>query len=150
MRPNVHSSSAEPNEKGLLVLHGLLNESSSVAVNFLVDCRHAGDVERASVLDLLSALTVGVTVDYPARTILFSEFRIFGIVITLRLLFGIQVVKVAKKLIESVNRRKVLVLVPEMVFAKLSCRVALFLKKIRDRRCPVWDSVWAARHANGH
>jgi hypothetical protein len=67
-------------------------------------------------------------VNYSTRTVFLSKGWIFRIVVSLRLFFGIKVVEVAKKLVESVDRRKMLVLIAEMVFAKLTCGLAFIFQ----------------------
>ena len=47
------------------------------------------------------------------------ELRVFGIIGVLRFLFGIQVIEVAKKLIESVCGGQKLIAIAEVVLAKL-------------------------------
>src|SRR5215469_1508079 len=69
---------------------------------------------------------------HPSRPELLLERWIFGIVWILRLLFGVKVVKVAKELVEAVNRRQELILVAEVVLAELAGDIALVLEQLGD------------------
>ena len=59
-----------------------------------------------------------------ARTELRPERRVLRIVRVLRLILGIQVIEIAKELIEAVNGRQEFVAVAEMIFAELSGGIA--------------------------
>ena len=52
----------------------------------------------------------------------------------LGLVLGVQVVEIAEKLIEAVDRRQKLVAVAEMVFAELSGHVTLRLEQLGEGR----------------
>ena len=69
-----------------------------------------------------------------ARTETFSECRILRIVDILRLFFGIEVVKIAKELIEAVLGREKFIFVAKMIFSELSGRVTQRFKQFCDRR----------------
>jgi hypothetical protein len=62
------------------------------------------------------------------------EPGILRVVRMLWLILGVEVIQVPIELIEPVVRRKVRVLVPEMVLAELPCPVAKRLEHLRYRR----------------
>ena len=66
----------------------------------------------------------------------------------LRLVLGIEVVKVAEELIEAVNGRQELVAVAEMVLAELSGHVAKRLEQIGERRVLLRQSFLRSRQPN--
>ena len=84
----------------------LLDELLLSAEDFRVHSFHALLGERAGIFDFLPALTVGPGVQHAAWTIILLKFRILRVVISLRLLLGVQVVKIAKKLVEAMHRRQ--------------------------------------------
>ena len=67
----------------------------------------------------------GLAMQHAARTEHFFKFGILGVIRQFRFFFGIQMVEVAKKLIEAVYGRQKFVAVAEMVLAKLTRRVPL-------------------------
>jgi hypothetical protein len=69
---------------------------------------------------------------YAARSKLFTELRVLGIVGVLRFFFGIEVIEVAKKFVESVNARKKFIPVAEMVFTKLTGGISKGLEHVRN------------------
>src|SRR5215475_4104754 len=97
------------------------NSSSTVSMRFFV----SGPV---------SDLAVGIGMQDSARTETFSECRILRIVDILRLFFGIEVVKIAKELIEAVLGREKFIFVAKMIFSELSGRVTQRFKQFCDRR----------------
>ena len=52
-----------------------------------------------------------------------SEFRIRGIILIFRLLFRVEMIEVAKKFIEAMQSREILVLIAEVILAELAGRV---------------------------
>jgi hypothetical protein len=73
-------------------------------------------------------------VQHSSRPELLLETWVFRIVLVLRVLFGVEVIKIAEELVEAVNRRQESVLVAEMVLAELAGRIAERLEQFRDRR----------------
>ena len=71
-------------------------------------------------------------VDHPTRPEAFTKLEILGVVGILRLFFGVQVVEVAKELIESVVRRQELILVAQVVLPELAGGIAQVLHELRD------------------
>jgi hypothetical protein len=67
-------------------------------------------------------------VDHTPRAEFFLELRIFGVVVRLRLLFGIEVIQVAEKLVEAVRRRQMLIAIAEMILAELASHIALLFE----------------------
>ncbi len=63
--------------------------------------------------------------DHPAGAELLKELGILRVVVALRLLLGIEVIEVAEEFVEAVDRRQMLVLVAEVVFAELTAGVAV-------------------------
>ena len=72
--------------------------------------------------------------EHATRTKLRSEFRTLRIIRVFRLLFGVEVVEIAKKFVEPVNRRQKFVTVAKVIFAYLGRYVSLRLKHLRDGR----------------
>src|SRR5882724_9055442 len=68
------------------------------------------------------------------RTEFLPELGVFRIIWIRRFLFGIQVVEVAKKLIEAVYRRKKLVAIAEVVLPKLAGNVTRWFQHFGNRR----------------
>jgi hypothetical protein len=110
-------------------LHALLRQRSGVLDLLLADAAEA-HVDR---------VVVGVgrpAMHHAARTEFLVEFReVLRIrpVGQLGFFFRVQVIEIAKKLIEAVGRRQKLVAVSEVVLAELSGRVAMILQQLRDR-----------------
>jgi hypothetical protein len=59
-------------------------------------------------------------VEHASGSKVLPEFRVLRIVNILRLLFSIQMIQIAEELIEAVKRGEELILVPQMVLAKLA------------------------------
>src|SRR5262245_50517229 len=121
MRPDMHARRVEPDKKWFAVLDGFIDEFLFGVVDLHVNGRHAFAGERAGVLNLLSALAVGPRVQHPARAVLLFELRVFWVIISLRLLLGIQVIEIAKELIETVYCWEVRVPVAKMILSELTC-----------------------------
>src|SRR5262249_57970321 len=83
-----------------------------------------------------------------ARTETFSECRILRIVDILRLLLCVEVVKIAKELIEAVLGREKFIFVAKMIFSELSGRVTQRFKQFRDRRIFRAQADVGTRQAN--
>jgi hypothetical protein len=58
----------------------------------------------------------------------FVKCGVFRVIVRFRFLFGVQVVEVAKKFIKTVIGGQMLILVAEMIFAKLAGRIPLFFQ----------------------
>ena len=71
-----------------------------------------------------------------------SEFGALGIIDILRFLFGIQVIEVSEKLIESVYRGQEFVAIPKMVLAVLKGHVAEGLEQFRNGGILLLQSDW--------
>src|SRR4051812_35652921 len=91
---------------------------------FVIDRFHALLVEWTRILDLLAALAVGPAVQHAPRSEPLLECRVLRIVRVLWLFLGIEVVKIAEELVEPMHRWETLVLVPEVIFAKLPGGIA--------------------------
>ena len=66
--------------------------------------------------------------DHTAGAEFLAELGILRIVVGLRLLLRVEVIQIAKKFIEAMYGRKMIVAVPEVVLAKLAAGVALLLQ----------------------
>src|SRR6478752_5115231 len=66
----------------------------------------------------------------------------------LGLILGVQVVEVAKKLVEAVNGRQEFVAIAEMVLAELSGRVALRLEQLGNCRVLLRQPLFGGRQSN--
>ena len=65
---------------------------------------------------------------HTARTELFDEFGVFGIKFALGFLFGIEMVEIAEKLIETVGGWLVLIAVAQVGLAELSGDIPMFFQ----------------------
>ncbi len=146
MGPDVHPGRVEPDEERLVVLHLLINELVGGGVNLLVDRRHPRHVERAGVLDRLTAFAVAVAVENTPGTVFLAEFGILGIVIGLGFFLGVEVIEVAEKFVEAVDRRQVRVAVAEVILAELAGGIALTFEQVGNRRGPGGDALRRTRH----
>ena len=115
------------------------NSSSQVSMRFLVSgpvssifCLPTRPQRGCSVGSSLSVAQEWIT---PRGPKFFAELRevLSGIVVHLRLFFGVQVVEVAEELVEAVVGRQHVIQVAEVVLAELPGRVALLLEQRRDR-----------------
>jgi hypothetical protein len=97
VREDVHAGRVPPDEERLAVRVGLLDELETCREELLVHRLHAPGRERTGVLDLLRAIRVCPSVEDTSRAEFLLELGIFGIVRVLRLVLGVQVVKVAKE-----------------------------------------------------
>ena len=144
--PQMHVGRVDPAEERLAVLVLSLDQVLRRGDELVVARLHALAGERAGVLDLLLAdpaparllgrvVLVGrPAVQHASRPEPLLEPRVLRIVLVLRVLLGVEVIKVAEELVEAVHRRQELVLVAEMVLAELAGRVAERLEQLRDRR----------------
>ena len=96
----------------------------------VVDGLHAFLVQRAGILD--AAVGEGVDNAPGAKTL--AEGRVFGVIGMLRLVFGVQVIQIAVELVETMVGRQVLILVAQVIFAKLAGGVAMGLEQFGDGR----------------
>ena len=117
---------------------------SSEPIEVFLDRFHALARERSSVLDP----SVGVGSDHTAGSELLVERGILWVEIGLRFLFGVEVVEISVELVESVIRRKVLVLITQVVFSELAARVTVVLEQIGQGRVLHTDALLGAGHAD--
>ena len=99
-------------------MHPFLGQRASVLAHLLADLAEAR-------IDRLIVDIRCLAVQHAARAVLRAERGVFGIIWVLRLLLGIQVVKIAVELIEAVNRGQKLIAVAEMVLAELLLTVSM-------------------------
>src|SRR5689334_5477114 len=150
MREDMHAGWIKPDEERFAFSFCLVDEGQGVFENFIVDGFHALGVKRASVFDALLA-------DFaPARLVR----RIVGIrrpgvnhvagpdlvlhgrrVIAMRWIFHrVEVIEIAKELIEAVHRWQVFVAITQMVLAELAGGVAHRLQGRRYGRSLRWHA----------
>ncbi len=98
--------------------------------DLFINSLHALHVQRAGVLDLAACDGVNHT----SGTEFLGEFRVLWIILILWFIFGIKVVQVAKKLVETVIRGQMLIKITELILAELACHITHWLQKLRDRR----------------
>src|SRR6187200_2117519 len=87
--------------------------------------------------------------DNTARSKCFKEFRKFllwRIVIHFRLFFCVEVIKIAKELVEPMIGRQHMVKVAQMVLAELPCSIILFLQQCGYRHYLFIHPDWCARY----
>src|SRR4051812_28176114 len=90
--------------------------------------------QRTGILDSLSTLAVRPTVQHASGAEPLLELRVLWIVRIFRLFLGVQVVEIAKKLVEPVRRWQELVLIAKMVLAELAGGVTQRLQQFRNSR----------------
>src|SRR5262245_34398691 len=123
----MHMRGVEPHEERCARRMLALGEVARRRKEFVIDGLHALFGQRSGVLDALCAVRVGPAVQYATRAIVLSEIRkvlLRRIIAQLRLLLGVQVVEVAKELVEAMLRRQVLVAVAEVILAELAGGIA--------------------------
>src|SRR5215470_5870611 len=111
---------------------GLFYELQAGIEELFVNGLHALGVERTGVLDLLCAIRHGPAVEHTARPKLLFELGVLGVVGALGLLFGIEVVEITEKLVESVCRGQELVPVPEVVLSELPGDITQRFEEVGD------------------
>ena len=132
----MHAAWIEPSKERLLVPIGAVDEVERRVKKLLVHRFHALLVEWAGVLAVLLAPFAEAGIfprglggacgapHYTTRTKLEFELGVLGVIGVLRLVLGVEVIKIAKELIEAVDGRQELVAVTEMVLPELSGHVA--------------------------
>src|SRR5215510_11778958 len=123
----MHVRGVEPHEERCARRVLALNKVARRRKEFVIDGLHALFGQWSSVLDALCAVRVGPAVQYATRAIVLPEIRkvlLRRIIAQLRLLLGVQVIEVAKELIEAMLRRQVLVPVAEVILAELASGIA--------------------------
>src|ERR1700693_580022 len=100
--PKVHRRRIVLDKERLPLVVTLVDEAESMFGCLFIDGFHAFLGEGARVLNFLSALTISPAVQHTSGSEPLFEFRVFRIVRVLRLFLGIEVVKIAKKLVETV------------------------------------------------
>ena len=109
---------------------GPLQEIEGSRGDLIINRLHALNGQRAGVLNL----AIGRRFDHAARPELLLELRVLRIVRMLGLLLGVEVVKIAEKLVKAVVGRQHLVQVAQMILAVLRGHVALVLQQPGDGR----------------
>ena len=157
--PDVHTGRIEPGEERLLVAVRAVDEVKRGAEKFLVHCLHAFLGEWAGIGAALLAPLAETRIlarrigngrraaKDAARTETQLELSILRIVGVLGLVLGVQVVEIAKELVEAVNRRQKLIAVAEMVLTELSGHIALRLEQLGKRRVLLRQSFLRSRQA---
>ena len=133
----VHVGGVEPDEEGGIRFHLAADEVLGGGQELVVDRLHPLLCERAGIFDPLRAVRIGPGMEHAPRAVPLAEVRVVlrrRIVGVLGLLFGIEVVEVAKELIEAVRGRQEFVLVAEVVLAELPRRVAEWFEQLGDGR----------------
>src|SRR5262249_15913749 len=123
----------------------------------LVDILHALLCQRTGVFAVLLAPFAEARVfawglgdgsgaaEHSTRTELQPELKILRIVGVLGLVFGIEVIKIAKELIEAMHGWEKLVGVAEMVLTELSGHVAQWLEQFGKRRVLLGYAFFCSR-----
>ena len=158
MSSEVHMGEIDPGKERLLGLYLALDEILRLGCNFVIDCFHPLLVQRTGILAFLlahfaEARVFGRIINLrrhaihdAARPVLLQEFGILRIVWQLRLLFGVQVVEVAKELVKAVKGRQILVAIAQMILAELARGVALLFEERGDRHVLGLKALRGARH----
>jgi hypothetical protein len=147
VRSQVHVGEVHPAEERLPSVVLALDEVRGGLDEFVVARLHPLAGQRPRVLDplladaaparLLARVVLGrrAALEHPARAealVELLEAVLARIVRVLRVLFRVQVVEVPEELVEPVHGRQELVLVPEVILAELTRRVAVVLEELRD------------------
>ena len=140
MRKDVHTRRIPPDKERLVLFLGALHEVECLDHNLVIDRLHALACQGTCILDR----TTGKAMNHAARTKFLFEFRIFRVVWILWLFFGIQVIKVAEKLIETVRRWQHIVAITKVVFTKLTCLVTTRFQQGRKRWILFAHPLWRA------
>ena len=156
----VHVSEVDPDEKRFVGLHLALNEVDRAFGGDVVDRLHPLLGQGTGVLDdlLANLAEAGINsrvvfirrlgINHPARSIFLAKSGVLGIIAKLRLFLGVEVVKVAEELVESVDGGEKLIAVAEVVLAKLPGRVTQGLEHLGDRWVLAPQSESGARQAD--
>src|ERR1700723_3166876 len=160
MGPKVHRGGVVPKEKRLIRFDLLLHPTESPCRDLLIDGFHALLGKGAGVFDGLLAypspagvdgwviFVTGEAVQHASRAKRRLELGIFGIVRQFWLFFGIQVIEIAKELVESMHSRQKLIPIAEMVLAELAGCIAKRFEQFGDGRVLRLKSDRGARHAD--
>ena len=97
---------------------------------------------------VVSSVSVALPSSTPRGPNVFQEFGVLRIVRVFRFLLGIEVVEVAKELIEPVDGGQEFVAVTEVVLADLRRSVAVRLKQLGDGRILVLHALPGARETD--
>ncbi|MNP02629.1 hypothetical protein D3C76_944870 [compost metagenome] len=112
----MHSRGVEPDKERLVRLDCVVHETGRGGQKLLIDGFHALFGQCTKIFDL----AVDGAVDYAAWTDHLVDDWTLGPVRVLRPLLGIEVIEVAKELVESVISWQVFVAVPKVVLAELA------------------------------
>src|SRR5262249_24592576 len=137
VRAEMHVGRVEPDKERFARLLLALDKVVGRGEKFVVHRLHPLLGQRSRVLDLLLPVRSRPAVQYTPRAEVLLEVRkVFfrRIVAQLRLLLGVQVVKIAEELVEAMHGRQVLVFVAKVVLAELASGVTKRLKKVGDAR----------------
>ena len=127
----VHARRVPPAEKGLLGRGLALDEVLCRVIGFIVDRLHALLCQWSKIFDDLTAFAIGLGLDHAtwpedfAKCLAVGQDHVAGIVLVLRLFLGVEVIKAAEELIESVHGWQVFVAISLVVFSELPRSVAL-------------------------
>ena len=123
---------------------GLAHELERRVRKLLVDSLHPLAGQGARIL----YFAVSKGVNHAARRKALTKGGVLGIEIGLRLLFRIEVIEVAQKLIKSMVGRQELILVAKMVLAKLACGVTQRLENLGNGRILRLQADLRTRHTH--
>ena len=144
MREDVHLGGVPPHKEGFIVLCGAIEEVKCLGIHFFIDRLHTLLRQRTRI----SHATVRKTVNDTAWSKLLLELRVLWVVAALWFFLCIQVIEVAKELIEPVRRRKHLIAIAKVILAELTSDVAARLQKRGDGGVFLFDSLGCARKSN--
>ena len=140
----VHAGGIHPGEERFVRLYRFLHELLGGGDKFLIGSLHT--LARQGPCILYASVCVGA--NHAARAKHFTEGGILGVIHILGLLLGVEVVEVAEKLIEAMIGRQVLILVPQVILAKLAGGITVGLQDFSDRDVPVLNTQLGTGHAH--
>jgi len=141
----VHVGEVHPDKDRLASLVLPLDEIHGPVRDVVVDRHHPLGGQRTGVLaDLLAdfaeprvrgrvVLVRRLAVEHASRAVFGAKRRVLRVIRKLRLLFGVQVIQVAVKLVEPMHGRQEFVAIAQVVLAELPGRIAERLEHLGDR-----------------
>src|SRR4030095_5917305 len=135
VRAEMHVGRVEPDKERFARFLLALDKVDGRGEKFVVHRLHPLPGKRTRMRYLLLPVRSRPAVQHTPRAEVLLEVRkvfLRRIVAQLRLLLGIQVVKIAEEFVEAMHGRQVLVLVAKVVLAELASAVTKRLKKVGD------------------
>ena len=159
MGENMHPCCVEPDEKRFVIFFGSFNKILGRGQELLIHRFHALGCERPRVLANLFApsseariffriiLFRGLAFEHATRFYCFAQLA-GGIIREFGFFLDVQVIEIAKKLVEAMHAWEELVAVTQVVLAELAGHVAERLEQLGDGGVFFLEPLGCSRHAN--